>query len=333
MELLTPDSSNAPLRLGYSFALASFWQTVDREQLAVEAQGNVTFGRFAMPENGLPLITGKRANLFFINGEPGPRQGNAVAVMVGDESDFRNPPRNDDGTPGEELVRLHSGCLFSLAGIALTVALFDGATTVSKQTSTLKATLASEGYSEEWRKKVLMPYILDVAHDSLSAGIIEKIAASNDCDCRAQGKGALEEIYKKGGLFFDLMEQEARGHGIKNKLAIYAQQALGYTSAQACLRLKLPWDVRDYSAPAAAMIEWTDERPDIKRDFRQVTLMTNNPRKHQGLRDRGINTTLKPHIHGVTNENIAYLIDKALKGGHELSVKELKLLAAQSKDC
>ncbi len=84
------------------------------------------------------------------------------------------------------------------------------------------------------------------------------------------------------------LRQEGRGIGLLNKLRAYGLQDEGLDTVDANVALGFRDDERDYSI-AAHMLELLQ--------VRSIELMTNNPKKVEGLRELGINVSgrVPPH--------------------------------------
>ncbi len=139
-----------------------------------------------------------------------------------------------------------------------------------------------------------------------------EVLGSLRCDCRPQLETALERIAAEGcGAVVYLRGHEGRGIGLLHKLRAYALQDAGADTAQANLDLGLPVDSRDYATGAQILLDL---------DVRRMRLMTNNPRKYEGLSDFGLAIAERVSIVTPSNpENAAYLRTKRDLFGHLLA--------------
>jgi GTP cyclohydrolase II len=129
------------------------------------------------------------------------------------------------------------------------------------------------------------------------------------CDCGVQLRTALRAVTAEGrGVVLYLTGQEGRGIGLVNKMRAYMEQDVGADTVDANLRLGLPADSRDYTDAAAVL---------TALGVRAVRLLSNNPRKAEGLRRAGVQVEamvpLRTAAHG---RNAAYLKTKAVRLGH-----------------
>lgn len=136
------------------------------------------------------------------------------------------------------------------------------------------------------------------------------VFGSQRCDCGEQLALAQQRISEAGsGVILYLRNHEGRGIGLTNKIRAYSMQETGLDTVDANIALGLPIDRRSYHI-AAEMIK------DLQ--VSSVTLMSNNPKKHQDLLSHGIDVTntlsltVKPNLH-----NLDYLKTKQNRLGHK----------------
>lgn len=133
---------------------------------------------------------------------------------------------------------------------------------------------------------------------------------SKRCDCGEQYDAAMKRIAEEGCGILLYMRQEGRGIGLINKLKAYSIQDKGFDTVEANEMLGFPADMRSYDVAAA-----------ILKDLgvSKVNLMTNNPRKIDGLESYGIEIVNRVPIKMNYNEkNEFYLQTKKEKLGHML---------------
>ena len=133
---------------------------------------------------------------------------------------------------------------------------------------------------------------------------------SKRCDCGEQYDAAMKRIAEEGCGILLYMRQEGRGIGLINKLKAYSLQDKGFDTVEANEMLGFPADMRSYDVAAA-----------ILKDLGvfKVNLMTNNPRKIDGLERYGIEIVNRVPIKMNHNEkNEFYLQTKKEKLGHIL---------------
>ena len=136
------------------------------------------------------------------------------------------------------------------------------------------------------------------------------VFGSLKCDCGPQLKEALHIIGKEGGGVLLYLRQEGRGIGLANKLRAYSLQDRGLDTVDANRRLGFADDERDYGHAAAMLRTLGIER---------IRLLTNNPRKVQGLEAAGIEVTERvAHQMPANPHNADYLATKRKKSGHLL---------------
>ena len=142
-----------------------------------------------------------------------------------------------------------------------------------------------------------------------------EVLGSLKCDCREQLHAALEYLatQKVGALLY--MRQEGRGIGLGNKIRAYALQEQGLDTVEANHHLGFDDDLRTYDV-AAGML--------ARLGIRSIRLMTNNPRKIDGLKELGV--TVNGRIPVVVPPNAVnrdYLATKARKSGHLIELSDL----------
>ncbi len=129
------------------------------------------------------------------------------------------------------------------------------------------------------------------------------------CDCRQQLEAALEYIAKEGGIFIYL-DQEGRGIGLTNKIKAYALQDEGMDTVEANVHLGFEEDERSYDAAAKILEHFK---------ITEIALLTNNPKKMEGLEKNGIKIVERiPLVIEPTEYNGSYLKTKKEKMHHQL---------------
>lgn len=132
------------------------------------------------------------------------------------------------------------------------------------------------------------------------------------CDCGPQLEKAMKYVQEKGLGVIIHLDQEGRGIGLANKMRAYALQDKGMDTVEANIHLGFVEDKRDYSCAAQIIHEL---------GIKSVLLMTNNPRKINGLKNSGIEVIGRlPLVVGANKINQRYLLTKKEKLGHLIDI-------------
>jgi GTP cyclohydrolase II len=136
------------------------------------------------------------------------------------------------------------------------------------------------------------------------------VLGSYRCDCRDQLEAALTFLGRsdRGAVLY--LPQEGRGIGLLNKIKAYALQDQGMDTVEANFALGFADDLRDYRLAAEMLRHLGVE---------SVCLLTNNPKKVEGLERSGMSVEGVIPIRMTPNEhNSGYLETKRQKSGHLL---------------
>ncbi|GAB1045593.1 MAG: hypothetical protein SPiBPW_39640 [Shewanella algae] len=143
-----------------------------------------------------------------------------------------------------------------------------------------------------------------------SACYTAEIFRSLDCDCHAQLSESQKRISKEGGYLIYML-CDGRGAGLLSKLK---GMELGFThgldTSDAYHHLGLEQDPREYSRVSQILESF---------DLSQIRLLTNNPRKVEGIKLSNIAVSREPLEIESTPHSAPYLKTKASKMGHMLS--------------
>jgi 3,4-dihydroxy 2-butanone 4-phosphate synthase/GTP cyclohydrolase II len=133
------------------------------------------------------------------------------------------------------------------------------------------------------------------------------------CDCGQQLDDALRRIAAEGeGVLVYLRGQEGRGIGLAHKVRAYQLQDQGRDTLEANLDLGLPADARDCAAAARIFDDL---------EIKSLRLLTNNPRKVEGLQAYGIEVAERVELPSrAGSDNLGYLRTKRDRMGHLLAL-------------
>ena len=130
------------------------------------------------------------------------------------------------------------------------------------------------------------------------------------CDCRDQLEAGLSAVAKSEAGVVLYLPQEGRGIGLLNKIRAYALQDAGLDTVEANHALGFPDDLRSYELAGEVLVGLGVE---------SVRLLTNNPKKHDGLLAAGIRVVGMEPLSIPANEHNAFYLDtKRTKSGHLL---------------
>ncbi|MGW8959380.1 GTP cyclohydrolase II [Paenibacillus sp. NPDC055715] len=135
------------------------------------------------------------------------------------------------------------------------------------------------------------------------------IFGSKRCDCGFQFHQSMKMIVEHGtGALFYLANHEGRGIGLFSKAMAYILQEEGMDTVEANHQLGFEDDTRNY-ADAIHVLRHLRQNP--------VTLITNNPKKLEALKQSGMNVAGRMPLWGdVSQYNERYLNTKVERSGH-----------------
>lgn len=134
------------------------------------------------------------------------------------------------------------------------------------------------------------------------------VFGSQRCDCGPQLHEAMRLFAKSSGIILYL-RQEGRGIGLLNKLKAYRLQDQGFDTYEANRKLGFNADERSFEV-AAEMLR--------ALGIASVCLMSNNPKKANGLLQHGIRVSHRIFTETyICEHNKKYLMTKNEFGGHD----------------
>ena len=133
------------------------------------------------------------------------------------------------------------------------------------------------------------------------------------CDCGEQLEQALAQIGREDCGVLLYMAQEGRGIGLLNKFRAYELQEQGFDTVEANVKLGFPADSREYGFGYQILADL---------GLTTIRLLTNNPRKMEGIEAYGLTVVEQVPIEVLPNdENRRYLDAKRDKLGHLIGEK------------
>jgi GTP cyclohydrolase II len=223
-----------------------------------------------------------------------------------------------------QLIRTEKGAIYLVGPIKLPVNLY-GETVefkwycwlnceeVTEDFERIIDKLSSSNLAELQQSSVLVYGDFEYAEDAIirmhSICHTGDIFGSKRCDCGYQLKKSMKMIQEHGtGALFYLANHEGRGIGLFSKAMAYVLQENGYDTVEANEGLGFVDDSRNYS-DAIQVLKAIRQKP--------VTLMTNNPKKMNALKEAGLKVSGRQPLWGDISEyNEKYLQTKINKSGH-----------------
>ncbi len=136
------------------------------------------------------------------------------------------------------------------------------------------------------------------------------VLGSRRCDCGEQLDMAMKMLDDAGYGVLIYLRQEGRGIGLLKKLQAYNLQDAGMDTVDANIHLGHLADEREYGIAALIL-------DNLK--IKSIELITNNPKKIDGLKKLGVNVVKRiPIVAAAHNDNLDYLKTKAKKMAHML---------------
>ncbi|KAA0550201.1 GTP cyclohydrolase II [Bacillus sp. BGMRC 2118] len=223
-----------------------------------------------------------------------------------------------------QLIRTEKGAIYLVGPIRLPVNLYDQTVVfnwycwlnceeVTENVENIIEKLSSVNLAELQQSSVLVYGDFEYGDDAIirmhSICHTGDIFGSKRCDCGYQLKESMKMIVEHGtGALFYLANHEGRGIGLFSKAMAYVLQENGYDTVDANEGLGFVDDSRNYE-DAIQVLKALRSKP--------VTLMTNNPRKLQALKESGLPVSGRQALWGDKSEfNEKYLQTKVMRSGH-----------------
>lgn len=223
-----------------------------------------------------------------------------------------------------QLIRTEKGAIYLVGPIKLPVNLYGetvefkwycwlNCNEVTEDFERIIDKLSSSNLAELQQSSVLVYGDFEYADDAIirmhSICHTGDIFGSKRCDCGYQLKKSMKMIQEHGtGALFYLANHEGRGIGLFSKAMAYVLQENGYDTVEANEGLGFVDDSRNYS-DAIQVLKAIRQKP--------VTLMTNNPKKLNALKEAGLVVSGRQPLWGDISEyNEKYLQTKINKSGH-----------------
>lgn len=140
-----------------------------------------------------------------------------------------------------------------------------------------------------------------------SACYTAEIFRSLDCDCHEQLDESIKRVHLEGGVVIYML-CDGRGAGLLNKVkGLELGRIKGLDTSDAYKELNIPQDPREYSRVVEVLNDL---------HIGSIRLLTNNPRKVEGVASAGIDVIREPLEITATEHSKNYLQTKTLKMGH-----------------
>jgi GTP cyclohydrolase II len=140
-----------------------------------------------------------------------------------------------------------------------------------------------------------------------SACYTAEIFRSLDCDCHEQLEESMKRVNNEGGIVIYML-CDGRGAGLLNKVkGLELGRTKGLDTSEAYKVLNIPQDPRKYDRVVKILNDM---------EIKSIRLLTNNPRKIEGIESAGIIVTREPLEIPATKHSRSYLQTKTLKMGH-----------------